>query len=273
MNILHTGKMTSKELAAWFGLTYNSYKNQIPKRLKMLEDYCAFEKVFGGVMISEVYIETFAGLTNDDELFMKEIEDNYKKNKELVYSVAGMARKFIQTYSEVYSINGKLMHVKSIERRLNKARARCLPLISQKYPDIMGAYGNSKRIWSIKLSELNEYRLLTRVEETIFNDLIIKYYSSEKGIEEIKENELSKQAFRNGEITADELGEELKVDKGKNFFFQVLCEFTESTGKTIVSASEAQIKKSYKYFEENGIQIDKDTGAVFKDGDKMEEVE
>lgn len=269
MSVLRIGKMTSKELAAWFGITYNSYKNQISKRLKMLEDYCTFEKVFGGVVISEIYIETFSGLTVDDELFMKEIEDNYNKNQEWVYSVAGIARKFEQTYAEIYSVNGKTIDVRNINRRLAKARKRCLPLLSKKYPDIVGAYGNSKKVWAIKEGELNEYRSLTTAEQTIFDDLIRQYYNTNQGIEEIKEAELTKAAFKSGEITLEELGDEVFAEGKGNFFFEVLCEFTRQTEKTIVSVSAAQIKNNYKYFKDIDLN---NKEKAFIEGQKIEEL-
>ena len=34
--MLKLGKMTSRELAAWLGISYNSYKNNIPKYLKII---------------------------------------------------------------------------------------------------------------------------------------------------------------------------------------------------------------------------------------------
>lgn len=265
--ILKLGKMSSKELAAWFGMTYNSYKNQIPKRLKMLEDYCAFEKVFGGVVISEIYIETFTGLTIDDELFMKEIEDNYNKEHQLVYSVAAITRKFMQTYAEIYSVNGKIIDEKNIYKRLSKARKRCLPLLTKKYPDIMGAYGNSKKVWAIKVDEF-KYRELTESEKVIFNQIIREYYNTDQGIEEIKELALVKDAFKRGEITAEELGEEISGD-GVNFFYDVICEFSRQTDLTIVSVSEAQIKNTYKYFK----NIDFNQEKPFIEGDKMVEID
>ena len=50
------GKMTSKQLAQWFGVLPSTYSHNIPSYLSRLEDYCKFEKVYGGVIISEIYI-------------------------------------------------------------------------------------------------------------------------------------------------------------------------------------------------------------------------
>lgn len=41
------GKMTGKQLAEWFQISYTTYKNKTTKYLKKLENYCSFEKVYG----------------------------------------------------------------------------------------------------------------------------------------------------------------------------------------------------------------------------------
>lgn len=261
--ILKEGKMTSRELAEWFGVTYNTYKNDIPRKLKILEDYCSFEKVYGGVIISDIYVEEFSGLTIDDELLMKELENNYNKTGEWVYSISGIAKKFLQIYPEVYTkSNGNIIGLRGLEKRLSKARERCIPYIKDDDSNT-GAYGNSKRVWAIKLGELNEYRYLTKAEEEIFDRIIGEYYVTKDGIEAIKEKELLREAFLKGEITDDMYKEELK-GKG-DFFFHVLIPFREKTGMIITKASEARIKKSYKYFSENGFKIDEDTGEIIRE--------
>lgn len=46
---LKLGKMTSREIAEWFGRSYYSYRNNIDKYLDQLGYYCEFEKVYGGI--------------------------------------------------------------------------------------------------------------------------------------------------------------------------------------------------------------------------------
>ena len=57
---LRLGKMTSRELAMWFNRSYNAYKHNIDKYLDQLGYYCEFEKVYGGVIISQIYCDTFS---------------------------------------------------------------------------------------------------------------------------------------------------------------------------------------------------------------------
>lgn len=40
---LKLGKMKSQDMAIWFKISYNTYKNNIPNYLAKLEDYCDFE--------------------------------------------------------------------------------------------------------------------------------------------------------------------------------------------------------------------------------------
>jgi len=53
---LKLGKMTSREVAQWMGVSYNTYKNHISKYLELLSPFCEFDVVYGGIIIKEIYI-------------------------------------------------------------------------------------------------------------------------------------------------------------------------------------------------------------------------
>ena len=74
---LTLGKMTSKQLAQWFGVLPSTYSHNISNYLNKLEDYCEFEKIYGGVVISEIYIEEYdKGLKlKDEKIYLEEIKD------------------------------------------------------------------------------------------------------------------------------------------------------------------------------------------------------
>lgn len=59
MKELKIGKVTSKELASWFGLTYGSYRNKKKTCIKELKDFASFKEVHGGVVIEEIYIPVY----------------------------------------------------------------------------------------------------------------------------------------------------------------------------------------------------------------------
>lgn len=56
---LKLGKMSTKELAAWFGVSYGSFRNKKHKALEELKEYCRYEAVYGGVKITDIYISEY----------------------------------------------------------------------------------------------------------------------------------------------------------------------------------------------------------------------
>lgn len=57
---LKLGKMTSREIAEWFNIGYNRYSHNIAKYLDQLGYYCDFEKIYGGIIILQIYCDTFS---------------------------------------------------------------------------------------------------------------------------------------------------------------------------------------------------------------------
>lgn len=51
---LKLGKMTTKELANWFGITAASYNNSRTKKLEELRWYCDFDIVYGGIKVKVI---------------------------------------------------------------------------------------------------------------------------------------------------------------------------------------------------------------------------
>ena len=91
---LTLGKMTSKQLAQWFGVLPSTYSHNIPSYLSRLENYCKFEKVYGGVIISEIYIEEYdRGLKfKDEKMYLEEIKECLEKRDGLA-TLSGILRK------------------------------------------------------------------------------------------------------------------------------------------------------------------------------------
>ena len=57
---LTEGKIKSTELAEWFGIKPQTLRTTKEKRYEILKDYCDFEEVYGGVLVSEVYCDTYS---------------------------------------------------------------------------------------------------------------------------------------------------------------------------------------------------------------------
>ena len=52
---LHIGKMTSREIAEWLGISYSWYKHSRAKQLHKVEDFCRFNEFQGGIEIYEIF--------------------------------------------------------------------------------------------------------------------------------------------------------------------------------------------------------------------------
>ena len=57
---LKLGKMSSKEIAQWFGLSYGSYRVKKKDKLEELKDYADYEEVYGGVNIKNIKEEEYS---------------------------------------------------------------------------------------------------------------------------------------------------------------------------------------------------------------------
>ncbi len=89
---LKLGKMTSKEIAEWLGISYNSYKNHVDKHLQKLNTFASYTKVYGGVIIDEIYISEYDKTLDEriDKIFIEEV----MTAKDNLTTIAGLARKY-----------------------------------------------------------------------------------------------------------------------------------------------------------------------------------
>jgi hypothetical protein len=165
---LQLGKMSSKDIAAWFGLSYSSLKNRSAKFYGILADYCNYEKVHGGVIISEIYMDEYDKKLNlkDKQKYLEEIQECVKTQDGLS-TISGMVRKF---NNEGYEFSSQ----KTGERRMRKAGevlfGTTKDLISH------GEAGTREYVWGIKLTDFNKYRLMTEEEEKLFDSIIKETY-------------------------------------------------------------------------------------------------
>lgn len=59
---LKKGKMTTKELAEWFGISYSRFNHTKQKKLEELKEYCSFTCYHGGININDVFIKEYINL-------------------------------------------------------------------------------------------------------------------------------------------------------------------------------------------------------------------
>ena len=236
---LTLGKMTSKQLAQWFGVLPSSYSHNIPNYLSRLEDYCKFEKVYGGVVISEIYIEEYdRGLKfKDEKMYLEEIKECVEIQDGLS-TLSGMVRKMERD-------NPTQKSLKNTTRRMSKAGTKLFgdPTVAGK----PGKVGSREYIWAIKLNDYNGYRLMTEEEEKLFDDIISKCYTLSP--EKIKKKELLKDQLKQNEIDVQQYFE-LEELYGLNTFKDCIFKFKEQTGHMIVRCTKHELMESYSFNEE-----------------------
>lgn len=230
---LRLGKMTAKELAQWFGISYGTFRNTRKQRLENLEWFADFEKVHGGVIIKKIYIEEYTkNFGEDDELYLNEI----KQCKNGLSSVAGMVRKIEKEQLERY----KEVKSSTLERRMRNAGYRTFGKIEKGQTQSEGgSCGWREYVWVIKENDFNEYRFMSSKEKEIYQRLLDKYFT----IEDIETQALVISAYRKKEISSKEFAD---VMVACNNFFEVIKQFKNMTGLQIVRATRHEVERGIK---------------------------
>jgi len=79
---LRLGRMTTEEMANWFGVTVTTYYSRRKKRMEELKEYCDFEEYIGGLIIKEIYKDTYEKkVVKKEEKKKKEKKKKKKKKK------------------------------------------------------------------------------------------------------------------------------------------------------------------------------------------------
>lgn len=224
---LHLGKMTNQELADWFHIKYNTYTNHSINYLKILEDYCVFKRVRGGIEVSEILISEYNKnmRCKIDSLFLAETRGNIQKHDGL-QSIAGMVRKYKNDpIFQGMSPNGAYYQLCKSRNLLYGERSK------DKMTSEKGIAGQRTKTWAIKLGDYNIYRHLTLEEEALLKQLEENAYST-------KDNKKSKFYQLHHQLINDEIElNEYKTivnEQGYDFYALVLEQFNLKTGETLV---------------------------------------
>ncbi len=212
---LKIGKMTSKELAEWFGISYSSYRQTTEKRLEALKDYCTFERVHGGVMISQIYLSEYnKNMDKDiDEKFFKAIIANPNH----LASITGICG-----YYNVFEGDPEYNHLRY---QFSKRRDYWFGHRTRTERSSIGPMGQRSAVWAIRLNETNGYRSLTTEEQLLMDKLV-------KDIKITTDDILALGVLlhdNNATISIEDLNK-----KGLNYYDQVLSKFKSVTHAQLV---------------------------------------
>lgn len=231
MITLRLGKMSSKEIAEWMGITYGTYKNSSQKRLEYLKNFAKFTPCYGGVMIEEIYLDTFVkNISEDDKVYVNEI----KQCNEGLSTVAGMIRKLKLKNEEYKDISEDTLY-----KRMSKAGDRTFGRTVEQ--DSKGTCGSRHYVWAVRVDKYNYYRRMTEEEEIIYKQLLNEYCDDEKTQEQIEKDALVLDAFKNHEITAEEYAEYKLYSC--NFFTEVVGKFKSRTGFLLVRTTKHELDR------------------------------
>ena len=219
---LKLGKMTSSELAEWFGVSKKTFTNNAQKYLDKLNDFAKYERVWGGVEILEIYMKEYIkGYSNVDDVYFNKEIDRCIKEQDGLASIVGIANKAKLEVKEYAPLADN-----SLRYRMTKAANR-------NYGE-NGLMGTRAREWAIKLDDYNHYRMLTKEEYNIFAEVTSEFQS--KSPEKSIEKEKLEIRLREKEIDVDEYFKLVDVCE-LSIFPQIIWEFGARTGLKLVLAT------------------------------------
>lgn len=228
MKQLQLGRISSKELSAWFGYTYSTYRKKKPQLLEYLKQYCDYEEVYGGVIIKEIFFLEYEGdlLSEDIQEYLNQVR-KYPLNS-------------ISNISEEISKLPRYKKLSDSQRRRRMSKAGNIGFGETKERDSRGIYGTRKYQWSIKLDKPaangKPYRDLTAEEQQIFNEYTTAVFGEKPEV--IQNLKLLDDKFKHTDMTKEEyLNHEARL-AFDGTFQDVIFKFREETGLIIVRATD-----------------------------------
>lgn len=232
---LKLGKMKTKELAEWMGISSPTFTHCKEQKFKILEKYCDFEQVYGGAIIKEIYNDIYSPDVDDDKFYLQKVLEA----KDHLASISGITELALREkeYED--------LSYYQVEKRMKRAGERCFGVTKDLTSE--GKYGRREYVWCIKLyGRPNRYRYMTKEEDEIFDELIDNLYKAMPRQNKRKKILLEQLNRKNTEMSAAEyIQKQNELSKGYNFA-DVIRIFRERTGQQIVHATRHDIEESMR---------------------------
>lgn len=229
---LKLGKMSSKELAEWFGISYTTYRRNPKKYLEKLHKYADYNTVYGGVEITCIHMSKYSKHCEaaENDLYLDEI----KNCNDGLSTLSGMSNKLIRDHEEY-----KDMSDRAVIRRLSFSRNF---LFGNPRVDFdKGSAGTCEYKWAVKLDNYNSFRQLTAEEEELFNQIIANVYG--EAPDKVKEEALLLDIFLNTDMSKEEYQRQREYIGKRGLFAECLDRFYMETGYRIVRATKHSLFK------------------------------
>lgn len=225
MSELKLGYMTNAELAEWFGIKPNSFRNTKTQKLEELKRFAEFEVEKTKVRITKIYKSVYVKKKSADYSIVKE-EFTQVYNKSKIDTASNVSKKIYRKRKDDLTIKESTTYEYTKAAR-NELYGK--PFVG------CGERGVCRYIWAKQIGE-GQYERFNEEEQAIYKRLLVKYFrgTDEKTI-------FVRDMIKRGEITEEEawgvFSDMMNLDYG---FMNFKIEMEEAVGCPIVRVTEIE---------------------------------
>lgn len=291
MEIKRGDKLTLKDLAVFFNISYSTIKHTKEKRLQLFNSFCDYHLEGKKIVIDEVIFSTYEKYQIDayrilsylynrlsdaekqEQLDIDERDEiNYRMN-----SFLGMASILKEIYSKDYGLLSDRSIITKVKRVADKYFGTTInPKKEYTFKELIeiteGIYGIKNYVWAIKLEGKNEYRALSEDERKLFNKCLKNYFfpQSEEEMSDFSNYLLDlfglPEVVDLNKVNGKDVYSAL-IEKYKSKFKNIIDIFKKETGYIIVRTTEYNLKRGIML-----VDIKKDIEALRKGLTKINEL-
>ena len=217
--------MTNAELAEWFGIKPNSFRNTKTQKLEELKRFAEFEVEKTKVRITKIYKSVYVKKKSADYSIVKE-EFTQVYNKSKIDTASNVSKKIYRKRKDDLTIKESTTYEYTKAAR-NELYGK--PFVG------CGERGVCRYIWAKQIGE-GQYERFNEEEQAIYKRLLVKYFrgTDEKTI-------FVEDMIKRGEITKEEawdvFEDMMNLEQG---FMNFKIEMEEAIGYPIVRVTEIE---------------------------------
>ena len=291
MEIRKGDKLTLKDLAVFFNISYSTIKHTKEKRLQLFNSFCDYHLEGKKIVIDEVIFSTYEKYQIDAYRILSYLYDrlsdaekqeqlNIDERDEVNYrmnSFSGMASILKEIYSKDYGLLSDRSIITKVKRIADKYFGTTInPKKEYTFKELIeiteGIYGVKNYVWAIKLEGKNEYRALSADEIKLFNKCLKNYFfpQSEEQMLDFSNYLLDlfglPEVVDLNQVNGTDVYSAL-IEKYKSKFKNIIDIFKKETGYIIVRTTEYNLKRGIML-----VDIKKDIEALRKGLTKINEL-
>ena len=217
--------MTNAELAEWFGIKPNSFRNTKTQKLEELKRFAEFEVEKTKVRITKIYKSVYVKKKSADYSIVKE-EFTQVYNKSKIDTASNVSKKIYNKRKNDLTIKESTTY--------EYTRAARNELYGKPFVGC-GERGVCRYIWAKQIGE-GQYERFNDTEQAIYKRLLVKYF---KGADE--KTIFVRDMIKRGEITEEEAWgvyeDMMNLEQG---FMNFKIEMEEAVGYPIVRVTEIE---------------------------------